>query len=163
LAEGKKKKKSLEAFFNKLTPQQRSDIEAVGMDRSGAYKSVVIKAVPHAAIVYDKFYIVANYNKAIDEVRRSEWRKADEEHKSFIKGQRYNLFRNPENRKPEQTADLNTLLLLNESLFKAYILKDALKVLWTYVYPKSASKYLDKWTHGPKRQDWFLLSNLPKG
>jgi len=126
LAEGKKKE-SLESFFNKLTPQQRSDIKAVGMDRSGAYKNVVIKAVPHAAIVYDKFHIVANYNKAIDEVRRSEWHKADEEHKSFIKGQRYNLFRNPENRKPEQTADLNTLLLLNELLFKAYILKDALK------------------------------------
>jgi len=93
------------------------------MDRSGTYKSVVIKAVPHAAIVCDKFHIVANYNKAIDKVRRSEWHKTDEEHKSFIKGQRYNLFRNPENRKPEQTADLNTLLLLNESLFKAYILK----------------------------------------
>jgi transposase len=71
LAEGKKKE-SLEAFFNKLTPQRISDIEAVGMDRSGAYKSVVTKVVPHAAIVYDKFHIVANYNKAIDEVRRSD-------------------------------------------------------------------------------------------
>ena len=162
LAEGKKKE-SLEGFFNKLTPQQRSDIEAVGMDRSGAYKSVVTKAVPHAAIVYDKFHIVANYNKAIDEVRRSEWHKADEEHKSFIKGQRYNLFRNPENRKPEQTADLNTLLLLNESLFKAYILKDALKVLWTYVYPKSASKYLDKWTTWAKETGLVPLIKFAKG
>ncbi len=133
------------------------------MDRSGTYKSVVIKAVPHAAIVYDKFHIVANYNKAIDKVRRSEWHKADEEHKSFIKGQRYNLFRNPENRKPEQTADLNTLLLLNESLFKAYILKDALKssgLMSTRSLPANTSI---NGPHGPKRQDWLPSSNLPKG
>ena len=37
------------------------------------------------------------------------------------------------------------LLAMNENLNKAYVLKDALKVLWTYKYAKNASKYLDKW------------------
>ena len=34
---------------------------------------------------------------------------------------------------------------MNENLNKAYVLKDALKVLWTYKYAKSAGKYLRKW------------------
>lgn len=144
LAEGKKKE-SLAGFFDKLTPLQIRNIQAVGMDRAGAYKSVVAERAPEAAIVFDKFHLIANFNQAIDDVRRQEWRKADEDHKRFIKGQRYNLFRNPENLKPEQKSSLEDLFEINEPLLKTYLLKDSLKTLWIYVYPKSASKYLDKW------------------
>ena len=144
LAEGKKKE-SLESFFKKLSAQQLAGIEAVGMDRAGAYQSVVSAYIPHAAIIFDKFHIVSNYHKAIDDVRRAEWRNADEKDKKIIKGQRYNLFKNPENLTSEQAVDLNRLLELNDPLNKAYVLKDALKIVWTYVYPKCASNYLDKW------------------
>jgi transposase len=106
LAEGKKKE-SLSAFFKKLTAEQILNIKAVGMDRAGAYKSVVSKYAPSAAIVFDKFHLIANYNQAIDNVRREQWRTAKEEQKSFIKGQRYNLFRNPENLKSEQPVCMN--------------------------------------------------------
>ena len=144
LAEGKKKA-SMKAFFDKLSPEQIQNIQAVGMDRAGAYKAVVSEYAPHAAIVFDKFHLVANFNTAIDQVRRSQWHFADEKHKSFIKGQRYNLFRNPENLKPEQKTNLKELFKVNEPLFQSYLLKDSLKRLWTYVYTKSAGKYLDKW------------------
>jgi len=144
LAEGKKKD-SLEAFFLKLTFEQIASIKAVGMDRAGAYKAVVKEYAPEAAIVFDKFHLIANYNEAIDKVRRAEWNKADKEDKKFIKGQRYNLFKNTENLKPEQDKSLKKLCEFNEPLFQSYLLKDALKGLWTYVYPKSASKFLDKW------------------
>jgi len=144
LAEGKRKA-SLQGFFDKLTQEQRASIQAVGIDRAGAYKAVIEEELPHAEIVYDKFHLIANYHEAIDKVRRAEWHAAGEQDKTFIKGQRYNLFRNPENLKPEQKASLKELLAMNENLNKAYVLKDALKVLWTYTYGKSASKYLDKW------------------
>lgn len=144
LAEGKKKS-SLQGFFNKLTKKQKRSIKAVGIDRAGAYKAVVEKELPRAEIVYDKFHLIANYNEVIDKTRRAEWRAASEQDKTFIKGQRYNLFRNPENLKPKQEKSLKELLAMNENLNKTYVLKDALKVLWTYKYAKSASKYLDKW------------------
>ncbi len=115
------------------------------MDRAGAYKSVALEYAPDASIVFDKFHLIANYNQAIDKVRRSEWRKAEDENKKFIKGQRYNLFRNTENLKPNQKTDLQELLDFNKPLLQSYLLKDSLKVVWTYVYTKSASKYLDKW------------------
>ena len=162
LAEGKKKE-SLEGFFKKLTAEQIENIQAVGMDRAGAYKSVVLECAPNAAIVFDKFHLIANYNHAIDEVRRSEWRQAAKEDKKFIKGQRYNLFRNPENLKPENKSSLQSLLEINEPLFQSYLLKDALKSLWTYVYPKSAGKYLDKWVSWAKESELKPLIKFAKG
>lgn len=145
LAEGKKKT-SLEGFFEKLSTEQKSSIQAVGIDRSGSYQSVVKEQIPHAKIVYDKFHIVSNYNDVIDEIRREEWRQAEEkEDKEFIKGQRFNLFKNPWNLKFDQKKSLKDLLDMNENLYSAYILKDALKNLWTYTSETWAGKYLDKW------------------
>jgi len=144
LAEGKKKA-SLQSFFDKLSDEQKKRVVAVGMDRAGAYREVVKAELPAADIVFDKFHLIANYHAAIDEVRRSEWRKANAEDKAVIKGQRYNLFRSPWRRTGKQTRDLMALLHINENLAKAYILKEALRKLWDYRYPKAAAKYLAKW------------------
>jgi transposase len=144
LAEGKKKE-SLAAFFEKMSAEQIASIEAVGIDRAGSYKSAVQKYAPHAAIVFDKFHLIANCNQAVDEVRRAEWRKADDGDKAVIKGHRFNLLKNRENLKPEQKVRLKSLLELNEPLFEAYLLKDALKPVWNYKYKKAASSYLDRW------------------
>ena len=145
LAEGKRKS-SLEGFFDKLSDSQKANIKAVGIDRSGSYQSVVKEQIPEAKIVYDKFHIISNYNDVIDEIRREEWRQAEEtEDKNFIKGQRFNLFKNPCNLKSDQKKSLKELLDMNVNLHSAYVLKDALKNLWTYTSETWAGKYLDKW------------------
>ena len=144
LAEGKKKE-SLQGFFDQLSKEQKASIVAVGIDRSGAYLEVVKDQLPDANVVFDKFHLIANYHAVIDQVRRSEWRKASAEHKDVIKGQRYNLFRNPENRTQEQTQSLMNLLHVNRNLSVVYILKDALRKLWDYKYPRAAAKYLNRW------------------
>jgi transposase len=144
MAEGKKKE-SLQSFFDKLSDEQKKGIVAVGMDRAGAYYEVVKEQLPQADIVFDKFHLIANYNEVIDKVRRAEWHKASEQDKGVIKGQRYNLFRNPENRSKPQTRSLYRLLAINESIMRVYVLKDALRELWTYEYRGWAEKYFDKW------------------
>ena len=144
LAEGKKKE-SLQGFFDQLSKAQKASIVAVGMDRAGAYREVVKAELSDADIVFDKFHLIANYHAVIDEVRRQEWRKAKAEHKDVIKGQRYNLFRNPANRTAEQTQSLMNLLHMNRNLGVVYILKDGLRKLWDYRYPKAAAKYLQRW------------------
>lgn len=144
MAEGKKKQ-SLQSFFDKLTMQQKASIVAVGMDRAGAYLAVVRRELPRADIVFDKFHVIANYNEVIDEVRRREWREANDEDKSVIKGQRYNLFRLPENRTAQQTHCLHYLLAINANLMKTHVLGDALRPMWGYTYRRWAEKYFDKW------------------
>lgn len=144
MAEGKKKE-SLQGFFDKLNAQQKASILGVAMDRAGAYYEVVKAQLPQADIVFDKFHLIASYHAVIDEVRRAEWRKAKAEHKDAIKGQRYNLFRNPENRTPAQTQSLMKLLHMNQNLGIVYILKDALRKIWDYKRRGAAAKYLAKW------------------
>ena len=102
LGEGKKKE-GLQGFFDHLSKEQKASIVAVAMDRAGAHHGVVKAQLPQADIVLDKFHLIADYHAVIDEVRRAEWRKATAEHKDVIKGQRYNLFRNPSNRTAAQT------------------------------------------------------------
>ena len=144
LAEGKKAA-SLNSFFDKLTVKQIENIEVAGIDRGGAYKSSIKKRAPKTKIVYDKFHLIFNFNKVIDIVRRTEQNKLEKGEKDFIKGQRYNLFRRPENRTEEQQSELNILFEKNKPLFETDLLKDALQYLWTYRYTKSADKYLDRW------------------
>ena len=128
LGEGKRKA-TLDTFLSSLTSAQRASIEFVGIDRGGSYKASVQEYLPDADIVFDKFHIIANYNEVIDKIRRREWREAEAEHKPFIKEQRFNLFRNPENMTQKREASLNELLPMNEDINQACILKDMLKHL----------------------------------
>ena len=144
LAAGKDRQ-CLDAFFSKLTPEQRAGILAVGIDRAGAYKAAVEKWLPQAEIVFDKFHLVANYNDVIDKVRRRSYRDANLTERDFIKGQRYNLFRNPENLTENGRQQLDLLLEANADLNTVYTLKDSLKQVWTYTYRKCAEKCLLNW------------------
>ena len=99
LGEGKRKA-TLDQFLSRLTFEQKSSIECVGIDRGGSYQASVKEHLPDTEIVFDKFHIIANYNDVIDKIRRREWRQAEADDKPFIKGQRFNLFRNPENLTP---------------------------------------------------------------
>ncbi len=146
-----------------LSAEQRASIECVGIDRGGSYQASVKEYLPDADIVYDKFHIIANYNDVIDQIRRREWRQAEEEQKPFIKGQRFNLFMNVENLTPKRESSLKELLAMNEDLNQAYILKDMLKQLWTYKYKASASKFLDKWIGLAKETGISELERFAKG
>lgn len=144
LAEGRGKD-GLNGFFAKLTAEQKASIVAVGMDRSGAYKSAVEKQLPEADIVFDKFHLISNYGDVIDKIRRRTQAQANEEGRAFLKGQRYNLLRNPENLSREGRKQLDTLLSANRDLSTAYLLKDAFKQIWAYTYRKCADNRLTGW------------------
>lgn len=162
LAEGKKKT-SFESFFDRLTPEQKARIKAVAMDRNGAYYRVVRKTLPHARIIYDKFHIVANMHKVIDRVRNQEYRNANAQDKDVIKGQRFNLYRNPENCIGKQRRELKNLLKLNANINKVYVLKEALKQLWTYQYAACARKYLYRWVAWAKDARIDVLTRFAEG
>lgn len=144
LAEGRGKD-ALAGFFAKLTPEQKAGIVAVGIDRSGAYRAAVEAHLPDADIVFDKFHLISNLGEVIDKVRRRTQAQADAEGRTFLKGQRYNLLRNPENVSADGRRQLATLLAANRDLSVVYLLKDAFKAVWTYTYRRSADKCLTHW------------------
>lgn len=144
LAEGRGKD-ALDGFFSKLTAAQKAGIAAVGIDRSGAYRAAVEAHLPEADIVFDKFHLISNLGEVIDKVRRRTQAQTDAEGRALLKGQRYNLLRNPENLSPDGRRDLKLLLAANRDLSVVYLLKDAFKAVWTYTYRRSADKCLTLW------------------
>jgi len=136
---------SLTAFFDQLTAKQKASIKAVCIDRSGAFKHAITTSLPHAAIVFDKFHLLANYHAVIDQVRREAWHAAKPDDKTFIKGQCYNLFRNVENLSAEMLLTLDALLTANAPINATYVLRDQFKSIWSYATPEGMKTALSQW------------------
>jgi len=121
-----RKKASLKAFFETLSDEQKANVQAVCVDRSGAYVECIREELPDAAVCYDRFHLVKNFNDIVDKVRREEWNRArqnkDDRTARLIKGQRYNLLRRGEKNTDTQQSRLAELLAMNEPLSKAYLL-----------------------------------------
>ena len=141
-----RKAKTLKRFFNQLSSGQRKRIEAVAMDMWDPFIKAVKDKLPHAKIVFDLFHVVANFNRVIDKVRNSEYRKASKDDKAVFKGAKYLLLKNRKNvRRPSHRQHLQELLNLNQVINTVMILKDKLKHIWTYRSRTWAVKTLDQW------------------
>ena len=141
-----RKAKTLKRFFNQLSSGQRKRIEAVAMDMWDPFIKAVKDKLPHAKIVFDFFHVVATFNRVIDKVRNSEYRKASKDDKAVFKGAKYLLLKNRKNvRRPSHRHHLQELLNLNQVINTVMILKDKLKHIWTYRSRSWAAKTLDEW------------------
>jgi transposase len=144
---GKERKaRTLKQFFNGMTKKQRKALEAIAMDMWDPYIRAVREKVPHVAIVFDLFHVVSKFNRVIDKVRNSEYRKACKAHKSVIKGTKYLLLSNrPKIRRLKDREHLAQLLKLNKPINLVHILKDKLKHIWSYKSRAWANKAIDQW------------------
>jgi transposase len=144
---GKKRKaKTLQRFFNKLSISQRKKIEAVAMDMWDPFIKAVTDKLPQAKIVFDLFHVVANFSRVIDKVRNSEYRKASKQDKAVFKGAKYLLLKNRRNiRRQCHREQLKELLALNQVISTVMILKEKLKHIWTYRSRTWACKALNQW------------------
>jgi transposase len=141
-----RKAKTLKRFFNQLSISQRKRIEAVAMDMWDPFIKAAEDKLPRAKIIFDLFHVVAHFNRVIDTVRNSEYRKASKADKAVFKGTKYLLLKNRKNvRRPSHRHHLEELLNLNQAINTVMILKDKLKHIWTYRSRSWAAKTLDQW------------------
>jgi transposase len=140
-----RKYETLKEFFDSLSEDQRNSVQAIAMDMWDPYIKAVKECCPHVDIVFDQFHVVAAFGKVIDKVRNVEYRKAIKDGKGVIKGSKYLLLKNKANLLPDEKPKLKAILKLNHALMTVYILKDYLKKLWQYRYPKCAESFLSQW------------------
>ncbi len=114
---------------------------------------------PNGKVAYDHFHICQHLGKAIDLVRRAEYKRVDGAKRRFIKGQRYHLLSNRENLDAKGRLELEALLKVNNRLNKAYLLKESFDQLWSYKSPAWARKFFDGWK---KSLRWQRLKPLEK-
>ena len=156
-----RKTKTLVRFFNQLKPRQRKAIDAVVMDMWAPYIKAVEKKLPNAKIVFDLFHVVAAYNRLVDKIRNSEYRKASKKDKAVFKGAKYLLLKNRKNvRRRSHRHQLRELLKINEMINTVMILKDKLKHIWSYRSRSWAIKALDNWCQLARSTNNKLLINF---
>ena len=140
-------REEIRPFFEKLGAEGCQRIEVVAMDMSAAYEAEVKAQCPQAEIVYDLFHVVAKYGReVIDKVRIAEAkRQTNRGDRQVIKGSRWLLLRNSVNLKRKDRVRLRELLAVNRRLATVYVLKDDLKSLWDYRYPRYAMDFFREW------------------
>ena len=145
-----RKAESLKPVFDRLK-QARSELEAVAMDMSSAFRKAVETYWPKkVAIVHDHFHVVLAMNSVVDEVRRDEQSRLDDEGTKVFKGNRYLLLTGwekleKEDKDGKKVKRLESMLNLNENLYKVYLLKEDLRQIWSQVNKTEAQKFLKIW------------------
>lgn len=139
-------------FFHEAMGQRRCrTLRVVCMDMWAPYRNVVREQAPSAQILFDRFHIVKHLNEAVDEVRRGLWRRLSAQERTTFKGTRWLLLKNPWNLNDTQRERLSTLVRWNSPLVRAWYLKEAFQLFWTYQQPKRAQEHLAKWMRSAMR------------
>ena len=138
---------TLQAFFDQLGPRKDS-IRAVSIDMSGEYQRAIREAVPQAEICFDPFHVVRLAARATDQVRRDEWNAHERSHTAtgrWVKGTRWSLLKAPERQTVNQLATLYEVQQANRALYRAFLLREELRLLYHLPDPRLAPAHLDAW------------------
>jgi len=122
----------------------KAKIKAVATDMSSAYDSAVLKNIPHAKHVFDRFHIVKLMNDKLTTLRRDLQREADVMGKKTLKGLHWLLIKHKENLDDTQNERMRLKegLDLNQSLSIAYYLKEDLSQIWQQSSKAIAGRFL---------------------
>ncbi len=136
---------NLDPFFEGIGALRCAGIRLAVMDMWKAFRNSTLAHAPNVRIIFDKFHILGHLSKALDEVRRMEYKRVNEKERKFIKGQRYTLLSNRVNLTTDGRRSLKLLLKANRRLHKAYLLKESFGQLWDYENPTWARKFFENW------------------
>jgi transposase len=138
---------TLQGFFDELG-ERKNSIRAVSIDMSGEYQRAIRQAVPQAEICFDPFHVVRLAARATDQVRRDEWNAHDRSHTPtgrWVKHTRWSLLKAPENQTIGQLATLAEVQDHNRRLYRAFLLREELRLLYHLDDPALAPAHLDAW------------------
>jgi transposase len=143
---------SMGAFYGWLGPRKSARLGLAVMDMWKPFRLATATHAPQAAILFDKFHVVRHLGEALDEVRKSEYRRLAERDRRYIKGQKYTLLSRRENLTLPGRRALKTLLAANKRLNTAYVLKESFGQLWSYEREGWARRFFDNWRASLKWQ-----------
>lgn len=147
-----RKEADLDLFFAEIGEKKTRRIEAAVMDMWKPFRLSLTSNATQSQIIYDKFHVLGHLGKAMDEVRREEYKRVSEKDRAFIKGQRYTLLSHRENLSREGKESLKKLLKANRRLQTAYLLKEEFGQLWEYRSETWARKFFERWKEQLKWQ-----------
>ncbi len=140
----------LDKFYDSIGKEACAEIKSVALDGAMTYISSTSRKAPNALIVYDKFHVVQKLNTTVDTVRKLELRKARKEDRTDLIEmmdckQRFILLKKKANLTENQKGRLDRLCALNDSIYKAMILKEDFLQVYSKQDEASAEEALNEW------------------
>jgi transposase len=163
-----REKATLRAFFEALGPERCKQITHVSADGAPWIGDVVAERCPTAVRCADPFHVVKWATSALDEVRRQAWNNARADaatlrarravgkenystgHAKALKNSRFALWKNPENLTTRQQAKLTWIAKAEPTLHRAYLLKEALRLVFQLPYDEAVDA-LEAWINWARR------------
>jgi transposase len=102
-------------FYAWLGPKKSSRLRLAVMDMWKPFRVATAAHAPQAAILFDKFHVMRHLGEALDQVRKSEYRRLSGRDRRYIKGQKYTLLSRKENLTLDGKRALKRLLSVNGS------------------------------------------------
>jgi len=137
---------TIDIFFNEvLSDYQKSKIKWGCCDMSETYIGAIEDHCLNATLVLDRFHVVKALNKAVDEVRKEQWRNACADERKALKGLRWLLFKHSSNRSKKDSRILNALRKGNRRIHRAWVLSDEFERFWDYKVEWAAKRFLKRW------------------
>jgi len=148
-------KQTVARFFDALGGKRCAQLELVSSDLGEWITRVVAERCPGATLCLDPFHVVALASDALDVVRREVWSEArragDASGARWLKGARWALWKRPERLTDRQRAKLQTVEHVNRRLYRAYLLKEQLRVVFHEPDAEAAVALLDAWLAWARR------------
>jgi transposase len=138
--------RTLLKFFREFGRERSAQLLFVCSDMWRPYLRVIAGKASQAIHVLDRFHIVMQMNKAIDEVRAQEARDLKAKGLTpILTHSRWCLLKRPENLTANQEVKLSDLLRCNLKAVRSYLLKEDFQFFWGYISPHWAGVFLDRW------------------
>ena len=157
-----RKEATIRAFFDEFGDHAKG-LKFVCSDMWRPYLKVIAEKASQAIHVLDRFHIMGNVSKAIDEVRAKEVKQLKEDgYEPILKNSRWLLLKRPENLTDTQAASMKELLKYNLRSVRSYLHKEELNRLWDYTSPAWADKFLDQWCRNVMRSQIEPLKKVAR-
>ena len=140
-----RKTASLDAYYDTLTVRQKAGIQAVAMDMWGPFITSTQKHLPRAKIVFDRFHVMMHMTQAVDDVRKAEHRRLQEEGDNTLARTKYLWLFSEENLPEEYAERFARLKAMNLTTGRAWAIKENLRELWWYQRKGWAMRFWKRW------------------
>jgi len=148
-------RKTVEKFLDLLGEERCKQIQLVSCDDADWITLPISERCPNAAICLDPWHIVKAATDALDEIRREVWnqarRSANKQLAKDLKGARFALWKKPEKLTDRQQAKLAWIATLNAPIYRAYLLKEQLRAVYSADGVDDALELLDRWLKWARR------------
>lgn len=167
-----RRRSTLAVFFDLLGPDRCAQITHVSADGAAYIENEVRARCPQAVIGVDPFHVVKWANQALARVRIDAWNQArvlarhdppalsgyarrgqwlpGRDLAKGLKGARFALSKNPEDLTARQKAKLEWIATADPRLHRAYLLKEALRLIFR-MPPDQAATELEDWLKWARR------------